>query len=98
MKLLKAYTDTSLIVKITIGLILGIIVGLVFGEQTSVLAPLGDLLMRLLQFIIIPLILFTLVVGVNQTKVGDLGRMGGKVFAYYVVTSALAMTVGLDSI
>ncbi len=95
MKLLKAYTDTSLIVKITIALILGIMVGLIFGEQATVLAPLGDLLMRLLQFIIIPLILFTLVVGVNQTKLGDLGRMGGKVFMYYVVTSALAMTVGL---
>src|SRR5699024_2107253 len=40
-------------------------------------------------------VLFTLIVGVNQTKMGDLGRMGGKVFAYYVATSAFAIVVGI---
>ncbi|MCD5325239.1 MULTISPECIES: dicarboxylate/amino acid:cation symporter [Pontibacillus] len=94
-RLFRGYINTSLIVKITIALILGIITGLVFGEGTSVLSPLGDLLMRLLQFIIIPLIFFTLIVGVNQTKLGNLGRMGGKMFLYYAVTSALAIVVGL---
>ncbi|MYL54849.1 cation:dicarboxylase symporter family transporter [Pontibacillus yanchengensis] len=94
-KLWASYLNASLILKITIALILGIIVGLILGEQATVFAPLGDLLMRLLQFIIIPLILFTLIVGINQTKLGNLGRMGGKIFLYYVVTSALAITVGL---
>ncbi|QSS99497.1 dicarboxylate/amino acid:cation symporter [Pontibacillus sp. ALD_SL1] len=94
-RLFKGYVNASLILKITVALIVGITVGLIFGEQTSVLAPLGDLLMRLLKFIIIPLIFFTLIVGVNQTRVGNLGRMGGKMFLYYVATSALAITVGL---
>ncbi|WP_093042380.1 dicarboxylate/amino acid:cation symporter [Thalassobacillus cyri] len=91
----KRYRDVSLIAKITIALILGIIAGIIFGEGTSVLAPFGDLLLRLLQFIIIPLILFTLIVGVNQTRLANLSRMGGKVFLYYVATSALALIVGL---
>ncbi|CDQ18559.1 Na+/H+-dicarboxylate symporter [Halobacillus karajensis] len=95
-KIWRTYTQTSLISKITIALLLGVIVGLLFGQDAAVLAPLGDLLLRLLKFIIVPLILFTLIVGVNQTKPGTLGRMGGKVFLYYLGTSALAIIVGVS--
>lgn len=91
----RGYINASLILKITVALILGIIVGVLFGKDAAVLAPFGDLLIHLLKFLIIPLILFTLVVGVNQTKIGNLGRMGGKVFAYYLVTSAIAIIVGI---
>ncbi|RKQ31423.1 dicarboxylate/amino acid:cation symporter [Oceanobacillus halophilus] len=91
----KGYLQASLIMKITIALILGIIVGFIFGPEASILAPFGDLLIRLLKFLIVPLILFTLIVGINQTKISNLGRMGGKVFLYYVITSALAIIVGL---
>ncbi|KGX89719.1 sodium:dicarboxylate symporter [Pontibacillus halophilus JSM 076056 = DSM 19796] len=91
----RKYVETSLLKKITVALVLGIGAGLLFGEEIAVLAPLGDLLMRLLQFIIIPIILFTLIVGINQTKLGNLGRMGGKVFIYYAATSAVAIIVGL---
>ncbi len=94
-KILRGYLNASLIIKITVALVLGIAVGLIFGENAAVLAPFGDLLIKLLSFLIIPLILFTLIVGVNQTKLSNLGRMGGKVFLYYVLTSALAIIVGL---
>lgn len=91
----RGYIDASLISKITVALIVGILVGLLFGEDTTVLAPFGDLLLRLLQFLIVPLILFTLIVGVNQTKLDNLGRMGGKVFVYYILSSAFAIIVGI---
>ncbi|KIL51498.1 sodium/glutamate symport protein [Jeotgalibacillus alimentarius] len=94
-KIWKGYLDASLILKVTIALIIGASVGFIFGEDASVLTPLGDLLMNLLNFLILPLILFTLIVGVNQTKLNSLGRMGGKVFLYYAGTSALAIVVGL---
>ena len=89
------YREVSLIKKISVALVLGILVGIIFGEDATVLAPLGDLLLRLLKFIILPLILFTLIVGINQTKLSNLGRMGGKVFLYYLGTSALAIIVGV---
>ncbi|EGA91320.1 sodium:dicarboxylate symporter [Planococcus donghaensis MPA1U2] len=89
------YLNASLILKITIALILGVAVGLIFGEQAAVLAPLGDLLLKLLTFLIVPLILFTMMVGINQSSIGDLGRMGGKVFIYYTLSSAFAIIVGL---
>lgn len=91
----KAYFRASLILKISIALVLGVIAGFLLGEQAAILVPLGDLLLRLLTFLIIPLILFTLIVGVNQTNITNLGRMGSKVFIYYTVTSALAIIVGL---
>lgn len=93
-KLWNIYIHASLIKKITVALVIGIILGLLLGDKASALAPVGDLMLRLLQFIIIPLILFTLIVGVNQTNIGNLGRMGGKVFLYYLGTSALAIIIG----
>ena len=91
----RGYINASFILKITVALVLGIVTGIIFGEQATILTPLGDLLIRLLKFLIIPLVLFTIIVGVNQTKIGDLGRVGGKVFLYYVLTSALAIAIGL---
>ncbi|MGO2243404.1 MAG: dicarboxylate/amino acid:cation symporter [Halomonas sp.] len=92
----KAYLNASLILRVTIALVLGVLVGLVGGESVAVwLAPLGDLLLRLLTFLIVPIVLFTLMVGVNQSREGSAGRIGGKVFGYYLASSALAIMVGL---
>ncbi|OHV13922.1 dicarboxylate/amino acid:cation symporter [Kushneria phosphatilytica] len=94
--ILAAYCRTSLILRISIALVLGVAFGLVGGESVAGwLAPFGDLLLRLLQFLIVPIVLFTLMVGVNQSEPGSMGRRGGRVFIYYVVTSALAIVVGL---
>lgn len=94
-KLWRGYIGASLIKKIFVALVLGVLVGVIFGEDAAVIEPLGDLLLRLLQFLIVPLILFTLIVGINQTNLSSLGRMGGKVFIYYIVSSAFAIIVGI---
>lgn len=92
----KAYSQASLILRVTVALVLGVVVGLIGGEPVAVwLAPLGDLLLRLLTFLIVPIVLFTLMVGVNQSREGSAGRVGGKVFVYYLASSALAIMVGL---
>ncbi|MDQ7733341.1 dicarboxylate/amino acid:cation symporter [Halomonas sp. SpR1] len=92
----KAYSQASLILRVTIALVLGVVVGLVGGEAVAAwLAPLGDLLLRLLTFLIVPIVLFTLMVGVNQSREGSAGRVGGKVFVYYLASSGLAIMVGL---
>jgi Na+/H+-dicarboxylate symporter len=92
----KAYSQASLILRVTLALVLGVVVGLIGGETVAAwLAPLGDLLLRLLTFLIVPIVLFTLMVGVNQSREGSAGRVGGKVFGYYLASSALAIMVGL---
>ncbi|MEQ6889237.1 dicarboxylate/amino acid:cation symporter [Halomonas sp. CS7] len=90
------YRDASLILRVSIALVLGVVVGLVGGPTVADwLAPLGELLMRLLKFIILPIVLFTLMAGINQGRAGSLGRIGRKVFLFYLATSALAIAVGL---
>ncbi|MYL61682.1 cation:dicarboxylase symporter family transporter, partial [Virgibacillus halodenitrificans] len=58
----KKYVESSLILKISLALVLGVIAGLIFGKDAAILTPFGDLLLRLLKFMIIPLVTFTLIV------------------------------------
>lgn len=86
----------SLIWQIIIAFILAIVVGLVFGENTKYVQPLGDLFLRLIKFIIIPLILSTIIVGVTSSgDIKKLGRLGGKTITYYLMTSLVAISIGL---
>lgn len=82
--------------QIVIAFILAIIIGLIFGEQTKYVQPIGDLFLRLIKFIIAPLILSTIVVGVTSTgDVKKLSRLGGKTITYYLTTSFIAISIGL---
>src|SRR5699024_2141962 len=86
----------NLLTQILIAFVIAIILGIIFGESIGVIKPLGDLFLRLIKFIIAPLILTTLIVGVAST--GDpksLGRVGGKTVAYYLITTAIAIVIGL---
>lgn len=90
------FKRVNLLTQILIAFVIAIILGLIFGESISVIAPLGDLFLRLIKFIIVPLILSSLVVGVAST--GDpkeLGKIGGKTIGYYLVTTAIAIVIGL---
>lgn len=94
--LFHSYLNASLILRVSIALVLGIAVGMIGGQTAADwLAPFGDLLLRLLRFLIVPIVLFTLMVGINQANIGSMGRVGRKLFGYYVITSALAIVVGL---
>lgn len=90
----------SLPVKIFIGLVLGIVVGLIFQSSPEVaityIKPLGVLFLNLIKMVIVPLVLSSLVVGSASTgDVGKLGRIGIKTLAYFLITTALAVTLGL---
>lgn len=89
------YKQKSFILKITSGFILGVIVGLLFGPAAGVLAPFGTLFLNLLKMIVVPLILLTLIVSVNNSNPKELGRIGGKIFPYYLLTTAIAVLLGI---
>lgn len=57
--------------------------------------PLGDIFLRLLMMLVMPLILLTLIAGVASVSPKTLGRIGGKAFIYYLVTTAFAMSIGI---
>lgn len=62
----------------------------------TVIKPAGDLFINLLSFLAIPLVIASLIVG--AASLGDvkkLGRIGGKTFAIYIITTAIAISIGL---
>ncbi len=82
--------------QIFIGLILGIVFGLLFGSSVHYISWMGDLFIQALKMIIVPLILTSIVTGVaNIGSGGNFGRLFTKTFSYYIITSTLAIVVGL---
>ena len=60
------------------------------------LAPFGDIFMRLLKFIAVPLVLFSIIKGVSSlSSISELGRMGLKTVLLYLSTTCIAVFVGL---
>ena len=77
-------------------MVLGVIVGVIFGEGVSSIAWLGDLFIRLIRMIVVPLVFVTLVSGV--ISMGDpskLGSLGVRTLALYLFTTLVAITIGL---
>lgn len=86
----------NFVLQIIVAFVLAVITGLIFGEKASVVQPLGDLFLRLIKFIIVPLILSTIIVGMTSTgDIKKLGRLGGKTITYYLTTSLIAISIGL---
>ena len=97
------YFKSNLLARILIGLILGAVVGIVLGGFfPNAVAPFvawtkffGDLFIRLLKMIVVPVILFSLIAGAASIEPSRLGRVGAKIMSYYLFTSALAVVFGL---
>ncbi|MBT3251103.1 MAG: dicarboxylate/amino acid:cation symporter [Candidatus Marinimicrobia bacterium] len=82
--------------QILIAMVLGIIFALIFKEQTVYVQPLGDIFMRLLKMVIVPLIFSSITFGVAGLDTKSLGRLGLKTFGYYALTSFIAIIIGLS--
>lgn len=88
--------------KILIGLLLGLIWGLAASMSGladftgSYIRPIGTIFIDLLKLIAVPLVLCSLVVGVaSLNDMTRLSKMGGKTVGIYMVTTLLAVTIGL---
>lgn len=90
---------------IFIGLILGAVTGIIFAFISPdnvvrkyallVAAPLGTLFINLLKMIVTPVIIFTLISGVASIEPSRLGKVGVKIIIFYMLTSLMAIVVGL---
>ena len=96
MSYLRYITNLKLHWQIFKSMFLGIIAALIFKEDVLVVAPLGDIFIRLLKMVIVPLVFMSIssgVAGVGDSK--QLGRLGAKTLGYYFLTSILAIFIGL---
>ncbi|MBO6766114.1 dicarboxylate/amino acid:cation symporter [Maricaulis sp.] len=82
--------------RILLALALGAVAGYFAGDAVEHLRWVGDLFIRLIRMLIIPLVFVTLVSGV--TAMSDpkrLGSIGGKAIALYLATTLFAILLGL---
>jgi DAACS family dicarboxylate/amino acid:cation (Na+ or H+) symporter len=95
---------TRIFIGLIVGVVAGVTVNYVFGGShprvvwivDNITGPIGQLFLRLLLMIVVPLVFSSLVVGV--AGIGDirkLGRVGLKSFAYCFVLSAISVIIGL---
>ncbi len=94
--LFARYRRLSLGVRILIFMVLGIIVGLIAGERAAIVQPVGDMFIRLLLLVAVPLIFFNLIAGVSSLRdAGALGRLGGKLFLFFAFSIVSALLLGI---
>ena len=93
--------------KILIGLIVGAVAGVTSNYLwrdapqllwivDNIANPIGQIFLRMLFMVVVPLVFTSLALGV--AGLGDLrklGRIGGKTFGFFLLTTALAVTLGL---
>lgn len=90
--------------QIIIALVLATIAGTITGTEMGIFGVsfysaytfFGTLFLNALKMIIVPLILSSIIVGMAGIgSSGDLGKLGGKTLVYYLMTSFLAIMIGL---
>lgn len=89
-----------ILISLVIGALLGTIVSISASEATaakliSIADPIGNLFVRLLKMIVMPVIIFTLISGVASISPKHLGVVGVAILAFYMITSIFASILGL---
>ena len=85
------------ILSVVLGLFLGFVLRLATYDDDFVMLigfP-GDLLMRMLKMLIVPLIVSSMIAGLAQLDTASSGRMGYRTMVYYFGTTMLAVVLGI---
>ena len=93
MNIVKKYNETSLILRILIGLVLGLALG-IFVKGLTFISLLGDLFVGALKAIA-PVLVFALVASSLSKSNNKLDRRFGLVIALYMISTFLASVVGV---
>ncbi len=93
---MKAWKNFALWKKILIGVVLGLILGFVSPEAAEFISPLGDIFMRMLKMLIVPLVFFSITSGV--CKMGDVKQLrtvGIRYMLWIAVSAVIASIFGM---
>ena len=86
----------NLATQVLIAFVIGTSLGIIFQKDILFLQPVGDIFLRLIQMIVIPLIFFSIIGGIaNIGDISKLRRIGSKVVGFYVITTILSTIIGL---
>jgi len=91
-----SWFEIALWKRILAAMVVGVVVGALWGEGAESIGWIGDLFIRLIRMIVVPLVFVTIVAGV--VSMGDpskLGSLGAKTIILYMLTTLVAITIGL---
>ncbi len=77
-------------------LLLGIAIGLLWPQAAAAIKIIGDLFVRLIKMLVVPVVLITIAAGI--ASLGDprrLGGIGGRTVALFAFTTLLAVSIGM---
>lgn len=95
--------STFILVSLGLGVVFGTVLNTTFPENIelinqNILAPIGESFLRLIQFVVVPIVFSSLILGLTRIQgAGQVGRYTAKLMTSYVVTSAIALGVGMGT-
>jgi proton glutamate symport protein len=93
--------STLILSALAVGMMFGTVLNTSFPQAIEpvdhyLLAPIGAGFLRIIQFVVVPLIFSSLILGVNRIQgTGQVGRYVLKLMTCYVVTSAISLCIGM---
>jgi Na+/H+-dicarboxylate symporter len=92
----QLWFGTALWKRILVALVIGAAVGLLWGEGAASIKWIGDLFVRLIRMMVVPLVFISIAAGVAALiDPKRLGSIGVKTIGLYLFTTAIAVVVGL---
>ncbi len=86
----------NLTVQVLFAVAVGVTLGIVSPDVARTMKPLGDTFINLIKMIVAPIVFLTIVTGISSMQdLRRLGRVGGKAFVYFTLTSLLSLVIGL---
>jgi Na+/H+-dicarboxylate symporter len=79
----------------TIAFALGALFGLSLGTKVAVLQPFGEIFIRLLRMLVVPVVVLTLLAGFSAPSPKGIGQLGVKAAGWFLGFSIVATVIGL---
>ncbi|XP_013416265.1 excitatory amino acid transporter 1 [Lingula anatina] len=99
----EAFRPHLMVISIILGVALGIALGAglrtldppLTAQQAKYLKFPGDLLLRMLKMLILPLVVSSLISGIASLPSSSTGKLGARAIAYYMCTTLFAVILGI---
>ena len=93
---MRAWFAIPLWQRVVGGLIIGVVIGIFWSEGAAAIRIVGDLFVRLIKMLVVPVVLITIAAGI--AGLGDprrLGPIGGRTVGLFALTTLIAVSIGM---
>ncbi|VFS49585.1 Glutamate-aspartate carrier protein [Budvicia aquatica] len=87
--------NISMTTMIMIAMVLGIVSGIVVGPAIGNIRAIGDIFLRLIQMTVVILVMGAVIEAVGQIAPKDLGKLGGKIFSLFMISTVISAIIGI---